>query len=233
MPTQLIAKIIEMAHNELSPELSDHEIEHHLLDNLLGKQLNFTTEEGSQGTVRFHSIGRGEESPSTVVTLQVEGIEFNQEVDRLTLDLRYVFYQKYGYNFFHGIATKFLITSPFVKKLGPDNILIEFLIYGDTVYQVNRCLSIFADVIRMHQGDRHQTAIEWYDERKEEWGDEYEITLEGPVRDTVSIDNPIELLYATGSDESYIEDYIRYIDNPHGETRESIDNQNTYAKSEI
>lgn len=234
MPTQLIAKLIELAYNETQSDLAEHEIEDRLLDHLLGKELNFTTEGGTQASVLFHSIGRGTENPSTVVTLQVEGIEFIQDAERLTLDLRYIFYQEYGYNFlFSGPTTKYLITSPFVQRLGPSNILMEFVVYGDTVNQVNRSLSIFADVIRLHQGDRHQAAIEWYDNRKTEWDGDSEITLEEPVRETVSIDDPIEHVYATSNDEAYIEDYIQYIDNPHGETRELIDNRNTYAKSEL
>lgn len=234
MPTQLIAKLIELAYNEAQSELADHEIEDRLLDNLLGKNLDFTTEQGTHGTVQFHSIGQGEKLPSTVVTLQIEGIEFAQDAERLTLDLRYIFYQEYGYGFiFRGPSTKFLITSPFVQKLGPENILVEFTVYGNTVSKVNRCLSIFADVIRTHQETRHQTAIEWYDDRKSEWEDDPEISLQKPIRETISIEDPIEYIYANSNDESYIEDYIKYIDNPHGEMRELIDNRNTYARSEL
>ncbi|GAB3310953.1 hypothetical protein [Haloplanus salinarum] len=234
MPTQLIAKLIELAYNETQSDLAHHEIEDRLLDNLLGKNLDFTTEQGEQATILFHSIGRGKESPSTVVTLQVEGIEFNQDAERLTLDLRYIFYQEYGYNFlFSGTSTKFLITSPFVQRLGPANILIEFAIYGNTVNQVNRCLSILAEVIRVHQATRHQTAIEWYDDHENKWEGDPEITLEEPIRETVSIDDPIEYIYESSNDESYIEDYIRYVDNPRGEIRNLIDNRNTYARSEL
>jgi hypothetical protein len=91
MPTQLIAKLIELAYDETQSDLADHEVEDRLLDNLLGKDLDFTTEQGEQATISFHSLGRGEESPSTVVTLQVKGVEFSQDAERLTLDLRYIF----------------------------------------------------------------------------------------------------------------------------------------------
>jgi hypothetical protein len=233
MSTNLIAKLIELAYNETQVELADHGVEDRLLDNLLGKSLNFTTEQGTQATVLFHSIGRGVDSPSTVVTLQVEGVEFEQDADRLTLDLRYVFYQEYGYSFlFSNSSTKFLVVSPFVQKLGPTNILIEFAIYGDTVHHVNRCLSIFADVIQSHQSERHQSAIEWYD-HEAEWDGEPEITLEEPIRETASIDDPLEHISATASDESYVEDYIRYLDDIDDETRELVDNRNTYAQSEL
>jgi hypothetical protein len=234
MPTQLVAKLIELAYNETQSDLADHGIEDRLLHNLLGKDLDFITEQGEQGTILFHSIGRGENSPSTVVTLQVKGVEFNQDAERLTLDLRYIFYQEYGYDFlFNGTSTRSLITSPFVQKLGPKNILIEFVVYGNTVSQVNRCLSILTDVIRVHQAARHQTAIERYNDGKDEWEGDPEISLEEPLRETVSIDHPIEYMFASSDDESYIEDYIRYVDNPHGELRDLIDNRNTHAQSDF
>lgn len=230
----IIGKIIELAYNEIQSDLAEHEIEDRLLKSLLGKSLNFTTKNGNEGTVSFHSIGQGKKIPSTIVTLQVEGIEFEQSAERLTLDLRYIFYQEYGYNFlFGGSSTKFLTKSPILQKLGPDNFLIEFAIYGNTVSQVNRCLSIFADLIRDHQASRHQTAIEWYDGQKTEWEGDPEITLDEPIREIASFDDPIETIYATTSDESYIEDYIRYIDDPNGEIRELIDNRNTHAQSDL
>lgn len=92
---------------------------------------------------------------------------------------------------------------------------------------------MFAGVIRVHQGERHQTAIEWYDDRRAEWDGDPDITLEDPIKETASIDDRIEHIYATSNDESYTEDYIRYIDDSHGETRELIDNRNTYAQSKI
>lgn len=234
MPTQLIAKFIELGYKEMQSDLPEHEMERRLHDNLLGKRLNFTTEQGTKATIQFHSIGQGKASPSTVVTLQVEGIAFNQDPGRLTLDLRYVFYREYGHKFlFNGSGTKFLIASPFVKELGPDNILIEFAAYGNTVDHINRSLSIFADVIRVHQGDRHQKAIEWYNDREKEWEEDPDITLEKPIEDTASFDDPIEHIYATSNDESYIEEYIQYVDDPHGEARKIIDNRNTYAESEL
>lgn len=234
MSAQLTAKLMELAYNaynKTQSDLADHEIENRLLDTLLGKDLNFTTKQGTQATVTFHSIGRGKEYPSTVVTLQVEGIEFEQDAERLTLDFRYVFYQEYGRKL--ALETSFLISSPFIQKLGPTNILIEFAIYGNTVNQINRCLSTFADVIRRHQGDRHQTAIDWYDNHKDEWKSDLEINLKKPVREPGSISDPIEQIYATHSDESYIEEYIRYIDDPDSETRKTIDEKNTYAQSKL
>jgi hypothetical protein len=98
---------------------------------------------------------------------------------------------------------------------------------------VNRCLSILADVIRAHQAARHQTAIEWYEDHDDSWEDDPEISLDEPISETLSIDDPIEYIYASSNDESYIEDYIRYVDNPHGEMRDLIDNRNTYAQSQL
>ena len=234
MPTQLIAKLIELAHNEFQSDLEEHEIENRLVSNLLDRELDFTTEKGEQGTISFHSIGRGKNRPSTVVTLQAKGIEFEQDEQRLSLDLRYVFYEEYGHDFLiNNNLTKFLITSPFVQKLGPSNYLIDFVMYGETIYRVNRCLSVFAGVIQAHQSSIHQTAIDWYDNRKSDWDDDPEISLEKPIRGGDPTEEPLEYLYGRSRDETYIGKYIKYIDNADGEMRELIDNRNTYAESEI
>lgn len=233
MVGELIAKLIELAQNEMQSDLAEHEIEDRLLDNLLGKDLNFTTEQGIQANVTFYGIGQGKKNPSTVVTLQVEGIEFEQDADRLTLDLRYVFYQEYGHKFCIGRPIKFLITSPFVQFLGPENILIRFAVWGNTVHKISRCLPIFANVIREHQSTRHQSAVDLYENKKDDWDGDTEISLEGPIQEPASIEEPIEHIYATSSDENYIEDYIKYIDNTDSETRELIDNRNTFAQSKL
>jgi len=234
MPTQLISKLTELAYNEIQSDLSGHEIEGRLVDNLLGKSLNFTTEQGTEASVKFHSIGRGKKSPSTVVTLKVNGIEFEQDEQRLSLDLRYVFYREYGHDFlFTGTPTKFLVTSPFVQELGPSNFLIEFVIYGNTINHVNRCLSVFADVLKSHQGEVHQTAIEWYDDREDEWEENSGVSLEELISETDPTEDPIEYIYTKSDESSYIEEYIEYIDNSGGEARQTIDSRNTYAESEL
>jgi hypothetical protein len=231
MSTQLIAKLIEITYSSLKPDLSGYEAEDRLREHLIEKELKFTTEDG-EGRVSFQNIGQGTESPSTVVTLQVKGVEFNQDSRRLTLDMRYVFYQQHGYEMlFSGTTTKFLRTSPFVQKLGPENILIEFVMHGDTVYWVNRCLPIFADVIRHHKSELHQTAVDWYDNREDEWGESVEVSLDTPVNEEVSIDDPIEMISKTADDKSYIEKYIKYLGEPYGDTRRVIDNRNTHASS--
>ena len=213
-------------------------IESQLLDNLLGKCLNFSTKKGEEATIEFHNIGQGERDPSTTVALQVKGVEFSQEPDRLSLDLRYIFYKQYGYDFLLGPEKiNFFIESPFVRKIGPDNILIKFAVYGNTVGHINRSLSIFADLIRLHQADLHQTAIDWYDNRKEGWGSNQEIELEKPIENPThhapQKDTMLESMYEKASEEAYIEKYIQYIHNPHGDTRELIDKRNTHARSEL
>lgn len=232
MATQLIAKLIDITYNSLKPDLSGYELEDRLIKQLLGRKLTFTTEQGEEGQITFQNLGKGTESPSTVVTLQVEGIELNQDEQRLTLDMRYVFYQQYGHEMlFSGSTTKFLRTSPFVQKLGPENILIEFVMHGDTIYWVNRCLPIFADVVQYHQSELHQTAIDWYDNRRETEGDSVEVSLDEPVKREVSLDDPLEFISKVADDESYIEKYVKYIDEPYGETRTMIDSRNTHASS--
>jgi hypothetical protein len=234
MPTQLLAKLIDVAYNEVQPDISQYEIENQLLDNLLGKSLSFSTKKGTRATIRFHNIGNGKNTPSTTVTLQVKGVEFIQEPERLTLDLRYIFYKEYGHDFlFRQDSIKFLVQSPFIQKLGPENVLIKCAVYGNTVGHINRSLSIFADLIRLHQDQRHQTAIDWYDNRKEDWDGDQEIELEKPIKEVDPIDKPIEALSEFISEEAYIEEYIQYIDNPYGDTRELIDNRNTYAQSQL
>lgn len=231
MSSQLIAKLVEITYSSLKPDLSGYEAENRLIEHLIEKELKFTTRDG-EGQISFQNIGQGTESPSTVVTLQVKGIEFNQDFQRLTLDMRYIFYQQYGHKMlFSGTMTKFLRTSPFVQKLGPENILIEFVMHGDTIYWVNRCLPIFADVVKHHKRELHQTAIDWYDNREAEWEDSVEVSLDAPVGKEVSLDDPIEMMSKTADDRSYIEKYIKYIDEPHGDTRRVIDNRNTHASS--
>jgi hypothetical protein len=88
-------------------------------------------------------------------------------------------------------------------------------------------------LIRLHQDQRHQTAIDWYDNRKEDWDGDQEIELEKPIKEVDPIDKPIEALSEFISEEAYIEEYIQYIDNPYGDTRELIDNRNTYAQSQL
>lgn len=117
--------------------------------------------------------------------------------------------------------------------MGSDNILIKFAVYGNAVGHINRSLSIFADLIRSHQAQRHQTAIDWYNNRKEEWVDDLEIELEAPVEEINPVDKPIEAISEVVSEEVYIKEYIQYVDNPYGDMRELIDNRNTYAQSEI
>ncbi|WP_144050391.1 hypothetical protein [Halorubrum persicum] len=150
----------------LHKSVSEHQKEDRLVDNLLGKSLSFTTEDGDKGTIEFHSIGAGGRNPSSVVTLQIKGIDFDQDHNRLTRDLRYIYYKTHGYPFFFGTPTKFLVTLPLVQKLGDSNILLEFAIYGDTIHRVNRCLAVFAEVIKKHQGKLHQTAIKKYNSNK-------------------------------------------------------------------
>lgn len=238
MPTQLLAKLIDITYKQVQPDVSQHEIESQLLDNLLGKSLNFSTKKGTQATIEFHNIGQGERHPSTTVALQVKGVEFSQEPDRLSLDLRYIFYKQYANDFHLGSEKiNFLIQSPFVRKLGPENILIKFAVYGNTVGHINRSLSIFADLIRSHQADLHQTAIDWYDNRKEEWdsnlGVELEKPIENPNHHAPQKDDILEAMYERGREEAYIEEYIDYIHNPHGDAREVIDKRNTYARTEL
>lgn len=229
-PTPLIPKLIELAYNEAGPDLTEHEIEERLLDYLLGKELKFSTEKNDSAIIRFHSLGRSTDG-GTVVTLEVEGIEFEQEAERLTLDLRYIYYKQYGHQFCFGNPTKFLTSSPFVQSFSPQRILIEFAVYGETVHHVNRSLPIFADIIKLHQGERHQTAIDWHENQKDELDNESGVNLEEPIQSSKSADEPIEYLYARSDDESYIEEYINYIDNPRGNIRNIIDNRNTFADS--
>lgn len=226
MPDKTFATLIDKIHETIQPDLNEHEIEDRLLDRLMGKKLNFSTTAENQAVIKFHNIARGKKSPSTMVTLQVEGVEFDQNPERLTLDLRYVFYQQYKNS---GLTDKFLITSPFVQELGPENILIKFGIYGNTVFQVNRCLSIFADVVKAHQDDRHQTAIAYYNEQGEEWGSDPDISIDHPI--TPRDYGVVGILFNKIQDESYIEDYIRYINDHDGNFRETIDNKNTWAES--
>ena len=238
MPTELLAKLIDITYQQVQPDISQHEIENQLLDNLLGKSLNFSTKEGEQATIEFHNIGQGERQPSTTITLQVKGVKFSQEPDRLSLDLRYIFYKQYGYEFLLGSEKiNFLIESPFARKLGPDNILIKFAVYGNTVGHINRSLSIFADLIRLHQADLHQTAIDWCDNRKEEWDGNQEVELEKPIETpnhrAPQEDIMLEAMYEKASEESYINEYIQYIHNPHGDTRKLIDKRNTHARTEL
>lgn len=232
MVTQLFAKLLEVAYNEVKSDLDSHEKVDRLIDALLGKNLTFTTSQGEKGNITIHNIGKGKKTPSTLVTLQVKGINFDQDPQRLTLDLRYIFYQEFGCSFFFGTPVKFLITSPMVRKLGPSNILIEFVLYGDTISQVNRCLSIFANVVRMHQTDPHQTAMDKYD-NESGWDDEPEVELSEPLSKIDPLENPLEHVSQRVDDEVYIKEYIQYIDNPEGDLRRLIDNRNTFAESKI
>lgn len=232
MATQLFAKLLELAYNEVKSDLDSHEKVDRLIDALLGKNLTFKTDEGEDGEIVVHNIGQGKKKPSTLVTLQIKGIKFYQDPQRLTLDLRYIYYQEYGHAFCFGTPVKFLLTSPMVRKLGPSNILIEFVLYGDTVSQVNRCLSIFADVVRMHQTDPHQTAIDKYD-NEGSWESSPDIELSEPLREIDPLENPLEHVSQRVNDEVYIKEYIQYIDNPEGEMRRLIDNRNTFAESKM
>lgn len=232
MASQIIAKLIELAYNGVQSDLADHEIEDRLIDELVGKSLDFTTEQGDKGTILFHSIGQGKHQPSTVVCLQVTGIEFQQEPKRLSRDMSYIFYKAFGEEFLHN-GTKFLITTPAVQKLGPSNILIEFVMFGNTIHQINRCLAIFAEVIRKHQSELHLSAINMYDHTGSDSGDGLDVSLEEPIDHSVSQDTPMEYLSAVSSEEVYIEEYIRYIDGEDREFRGMIDNRNTFAESEF
>ena len=233
MPSQLLAKLIELAYDETRPNLDEHEKIDRLHEALLGKDLDFTTDQGAQGNISFHNIGQGKRAPSTLITLQSKGIEFTQDTQQLTLDIRYLFYHQYGHQFFFTSSTKFLITLPIIRKLGPRNILIEFLIYGDTFSRVNRCLSIFADIIRLHQADRHQKAIECYNSNEYEWDGGPKINLSGPIKETDSVNNPFEYMSSKTDDEVYIKEYVKYIRDPEGSIRETFDNRSTFAESQM
>jgi hypothetical protein len=128
--------------------------------------------------------------------------------------------------------TEFLITSPVVQKLGPENILVKFAIYGETPYQVNRCLEVFAEVVRKHQGELHQAAVSKFEDSDFENG-EREVSLDGAISSSLSTDGPIKYIQASVNDERYINDYIAYLSVPSGETRRVIDNQNTFASSKF
>ena len=231
MPSPLFAKLIEITYKAVQADLKDHEIEDRLVDSLLGKSLNFTTEGDSKGTVSFHSIGKGSKNPSSIITLQVEGIEFEQKSTRVTEDLRYIYYNTHGYTFFFGSPTEFLVTSPFVRKLGPSNILIEFVIYGNTIHQVNRCLTIFAEVIKKYQGELHQTAIEQYENGEIELDDDSSVSLEEPLSEEISQDNPMEFVRTRVDDEVYIKEYAKYLDDDG--FRDMLNNRNTFAESKL
>lgn len=232
MASQIIAKLIELAYNVVQSDLADHEIEDRLIGELVGKSLDFTTEQGEEGTILFHSIGQGKHQPSTVVCLQAKGVEFQQEPGRLSHDMSYIFYKAFGEEFLHN-GTKFLITTPAVQTLGPSNILIEFVMFGNTIHQINRCLAIFAEVIRKHQSELHQTAIDMYDQAGNEWDDSPDISLEDPIDNSITQETPMEYLSTISSEEVYIEEYIKYIDGEDKEFREMIDNRNTFAESEF
>lgn len=231
MPTQLLAKLLEITYNEVQTDLKEHEKEDRLVDNLLGKSLSFSTKESDNGMIEFHSIGAGKREPSSVVTLQVRGTEFDQDSTRLTRDLRYIYYKTHGYAFFSGTPTNFLVTPPLVKKLGSSNILIEFVIYGDSIYRVNRCLAIFAKVIKKHQGDLHQTAIEQYDNDEVDADGDSNISLEEPISEEISEDNFIEYTLTATDDEVYIKEYAKYLDDE--SFREIIDDRSTFAESKL
>lgn len=232
MYSQVLTKLIEITFNVVQDDISGHEVEDRLVDNLLGKELEFTTQDGSEGVISFHSIGRGSKVPSSVVTLQVKGIEFDQEPSRLSHDLRYIYYKTHGHSFFVGSPTEFLVTSPFVRKLGPSNILIEFVIYGDTIHQVNRCLAVFAKVIKKHQSSLHQTTIERYKNGNTEFDDDSDVSLEEPLSNQTPSDDPLEITFTIAGDEVYIEEYTKYLDN-YDEFQTLIDNRNTFAESKL
>lgn len=234
MPTRVLAKLLELTYKEMKADVPEHEIEDRLLDNLLGKSLQFTTEQGQQGCIQFHSIGRGKRSPSTVISLQISGVNFEQGNLRLSLDLRYIYYKEFGHRFmFHGSPSKFLVTSPAVQKLGPNNVLVEFVVYGNTVHQVNRSLEIFAEVVRCHQDQLHQTAIEHCDQYDSTSGDKSCVSFKQSLSGDSLARDSIDLIEKVYSDESYIEEYIGYVNNPKGELRRVMDQRNTYADSEL
>lgn len=231
MPSQLLAKLIEIAHNAVQADLKSHEVEDRLVDNLLGKSLDFTTEEDQKGTISFHSIGRGSKNPSSIITLQVEGIEFDQESSRLTRDLRYIYYDTHGHTYYFGSPMEFLVTSPIVQKLGPSNILIEFVIYGDTIHQVNRGLSVFAEVIKKHQSKLHQTAIEQYENGKIELEGDSCVSIEEPLSNEITQNSPLKYIRAIADDEVYIKEYAKYLDE--NSFRDMLNNRNTFAESKL
>jgi hypothetical protein len=230
MESVAIAKLIEASYQGLKSNLDTHEVEDRLINKLLGKELNFTTGQGNKGVIRFQSLGLGKRDPSTAVTLQAEGVEFEQDKRRLTLDLRYVFYQELGHASSVSDSAGFLISSPIAQKLGPSNILIKFIGYGNTIYRTARFLPIFAGVLRKHQAELHQTAIEVCDEKK--WEADPDIELSAPVSEQSTPDKPWDFMMKRADDISYIREYINYIHN-HGEIREWIDNRNTNAQSKV
>jgi len=233
MATSILAKLIELAYDQSQADLPPYEIENRLIDSLLGKSLEFSVDENQIAEISFHGIGRGSERPSTVVSLQVQGVDFEQSTDRLTLDFRYIFYNLFGHDYLFS-NVEFLVTSPTVQKLGEDNILIEFVLYGETVYQVNRSLETFAKLIKTHQSELHQTAIRIYEDHSQEYqSGNYEIRLEEPISSNVPAGKPLHYIRESASDEYYIEEYIEYIDDPEDSNRELIDNRNTFASREL
>jgi len=233
MVSEIAAKLIEITADEVRPDLAGHEIEDRLLNHLLGKRLQFTTAQGTEGGISFHSLGRGQKDVTSAVSLQVEGIEFDQQAPRLQLDLRYIYYTEYGHPLFLGTPVKFLVTSPIVQKLGPSNILIEFVVYGNTVHRVNRCLNIFAKVIKQHQSDLHQRAISEYNETAIDTSDDVEISLDGPISGDATPPDYMEISANEISDEHYIKQYIDYLRDTNGGFRQTVDSKNTYASSKL
>lgn len=231
MIPDLFLRIFDYVLKAGQPELEEYQIEDRLIDNLLDKELEFTVEGHGQATIKFHSLGAGKKRPSTVVTTHIEGVEFDRDSQGLTLDFRYIFYKAFGHDFMFGHPVKFLISPPTVRKLGPDSILVECVIYGDTIHQVNRCLEIFAEVVRRHQHELHQTAIEKYKEIGR-WTDSTEFSLNESITIPPSTADSIDVIHAVTRDESYIEEYIKYMSN-YGEVRRTIDNRNTFAISEM
>ena len=233
MVSEIAAKLIEITADEVRQDLAGHEIEDRLLNHLLGKRLQFTTAQGTEGAISFHSLGRGQKEATSVVSLQVEGVEFDQQAPRRQLDLRYIYYTEYGHSLFFGTSVKFLVTSPIVQKLGPSNILIEFVIYGNAVHRVNRCLNIFAKVIKQHQSSLHQTAISEYDETAVDTNDDVDISLDRPISVDANPPDYMGILLNKISDEKYITEYIHYLNDTNDGFRQVVDNRNTYASSKL
>ena len=227
MVSEIAAKLIEITADKVQQDLAGHEIEDRLLRHLLGKRLQFTTSQGTEGAISFHSLGRGQKEPTSVVSLQVEGVEFDQQAPRLQLDLRYIYYTEYGLSLSSGKSVKFLVTSPIVQKLGPSNILIEFVMYGNTVHRVNRCLNIFTKVIKQHQSSLHQTAISEYDETTIDPNDDVDISLDRPISAEANPPDYMKILANKTSDEQYIEEYIDYLKGTNDGFRQTVDNRNT------